>query len=704
MIRTLCLLFLSSSLPLSAATSVLFDPGSPDAGPFPSDVYTVADRAQKTGRRVNLPLPDCLVQASTCNELNLINQLDGFSVTARLTVRFSAAIDTSTVAGGVYFVALDNLTQDEKGIHQPGDIVKINKVVYDPATNTLYAKPDAVLDQHRHYAVVVTDAVKDSTGAAVTAAPAFAACASSPGGEYCTALQAVIGTLTAAAAPAQIVAASLFTTQSATAWLESVRSQLDQVPPVPVIAMAPLKIAEMDTIALNQQTGIQPTQLSSFVIPIASLSSVIQGLGSIAIGSFTSPSFLDATRTIQPAATGSPVTMPTATNQVYFNALLPDSTKPSAGYPVVIFGHGFGDSRFGGPTAVSAKFATAGFATLAINAAGHGYGPESTVTFTDKSGHATMLTSGGRSVDYNGDGTIEANEGCAIMTPVAIGLRDCFRQTAVDLMQLVRAIRAGIDLDGDGAADLDPNRIYYSGQSLGAIYGTIISALEPGIRAAALNVGGASLDDIARLSTSYKDLNALALGSRTPSLLNDGTAYNEDYVLRDQPVKTVAVNGALPIQSYFETIDWLSNQGDPIAFAPHLKTSPLAQGTAKQVLFQFALGDRTVPNPTNSALIRAAGMPENAWMYRHDRARAVLTDLPVNPHPFLVLFVSLDGNTLKLPSTLGLVISSLAQQQIAGFFTADGVTIPNPNNYLITALLGGALFEVPTQLPETPGF
>jgi len=83
--------------------------------------------------------------------------------------------------------------------------------------------------------------------------------------------------------------------------------------------------------------------------------------------------------------------VPAASNRVDFNALLPSTPKPAAGYPVVIFGHGFGDSRFGGPTAVAPALASAGFAGVAINAVGHGFGPLSTVTFHDKSGHSTTL-------------------------------------------------------------------------------------------------------------------------------------------------------------------------------------------------------------------------------------------------------------------------------------------------------------------------
>ena len=84
---------------------------------------------------------------------------------------------------------------------------------------------------------------------------------------------------------------------------------------------------------------------------------------------------------------------------------------------------------------------------------------------------------------------------------------------------------------------------------------------------------------------------------RSPPLLNEGNSYNEDYVLPNQPVKVTTVPGAIAIQNAFEMLEWLGMQGDPIAFAPHLKPSPLAGVPARPVLIQFARGDQTVPNP-----------------------------------------------------------------------------------------------------------
>ena len=216
---------------------------------------------------------------------------------------------------------------------------------------------------------------------------------------------------------------------------------------------------------LNYQYGANPVQFGELALPIES--GLLQGIDRVVIGSYRSPRFLEDDQTIRPAPSLPGFTVPSNTHEVGFNAIIPATDKPAAGYPVVIFGHGFGDNRFGGPTAVGPTLARAGLATIAITAVGHGHGPLSTVTFTDRSGKSVTLPTGGRGIDIDGDGIIGPQEGCTIITPIPYGLRDCFRQTAVDLMQLVRVIRQGLDLDGDGTPDLDANRIYYGGDSWG---------------------------------------------------------------------------------------------------------------------------------------------------------------------------------------------------------------------------------------------
>lgn len=682
----------------AAGTTVLFDPATPERGPFPTDFLTVEDPQQKTGLRLNLPVPDCARQYTACQEAALLDQYDGFSPRARARVRFSGGVNPATLRDGVFFVALDPITADEPGIHKSGDRIAWNQVVYDPAELTAYGKPEPVLDQHRRYLLVVTDAVKDPAGDAVAAAPAFRACLAGDGTAYCSALgQALAGV---SIAPRTVVAASLFTTMSATAWLEHARAVLPFVAPYASVQWL-FRVPDLRSITLRQQTGTNPPKFSDFTLPLDPL--LLTGLERVAIGSFYSPSFLESDQSIRGVPTGAPLAVPDQWNQVYFNALLPAGAKPPGGYPVVIFGHGFGDSRFGGPTAVAPALARSGFATIAINAVGHGFGPLSTAAFEDKTGKSIIVPAGGRGMDLNGDGAIEANEGCALVTPVAYGTRDCFRQTVVDLMQLARVIRGGIDLDGDGTPDLDASRIYYVGESLGAIYGTMFTALEPGVRASVLNVGGASTIEIARWSPSYHSLVNDMARLRLPPLPGAGAGFNEDYVLPDQPVKTISVDGAAAIQNVFETLEWLGMTGDPVAFAPHLTRAPLTGVPARPVLVQFARGDRTVPNPTTTELIRAAGLQASTWEYRHDLARALAPDLPLNPHPYLALFLTLDGGSVQLPGLAGLAITFDTQQQIAGFFSADGASIPDPNA-AVRLILGTRVFEIPAALPVDFGY
>ena len=688
---------------LAGATTVVFDPTNPGVGPFPSDALTVPDPAQKTGLRVKLPFPDCAAQPSTCLELGAVNQLDGFSLQPRIRVVFSAPVNVDTLRDGIWFVALDNLTQEEYGLNRPGDRIPINEVVYDPASNTAYAKPDNVLDQHRRYALVVTDAVRDAAGAPVAASTAYQACSTAPSNRlsYCAALGQAVAAASAGVAPQQVVAASVFTTMSATAWLEKARAQLRGTSAAARIVSPKggYRVADYAALVWHRQVGVNPSRFDDFTIPLDP--ALLGGVGRVAFGSYQSPSFLNAGQTIDAAPTGLDVPLPAASSEIAFTVYLPDSTRPAGGFPVAIFGHGLGDSRLGGPTAVAATLAQAGFATIAISAVGHGYGPESAYILVDKAGNRVVAPGPGRGVDLNGDGAIDATEGCIIPAAGAV-LRDCLRQTALDLAQLVRVIQAGVDADGDGTVDLDARRIYYGGQSLGGLYGTLFNAIEPTVRAATLNSGGGSVVDLARWSPGYRSLVTGLLALRQPPALNLPGGYNEDYVLRYQDVKVPGVPGAVDIQNLLELYDWMGMSGDPVAYAPHLYSSTLPGLGIKPVLFQFARGDRTVPNPAETRLVRAANMRWATWLYRHDLARAALPSLPANPHAYLVFFLDPDTDITSLDLRLA-AISISAQVQMAGFFQADGATIPDANNFALRLLFGGDLFEVPSFLPEDLG-
>ena len=46
---------------------------------------------------------------------------------------------------------------------------------------------------------------------------------------------------------------------------------------------------------------------------------------------------------------------------------------------------------------------------------------------------------------------------------------------------------------------------------------------------------------------------------------------------------------------------------NPVAYAPFIRKDPLHGNAAKPVIFQFAFGDQTVPNPTTTAILALTG-------------------------------------------------------------------------------------------------
>jgi uncharacterized protein (TIGR03437 family) len=674
-----------------AGVRVLFDPASPSTGPYPTDLLTLPDAQQKTGVRINVPLPDCNAEPSTCAETQTLNLLDGFNLRPRAAVRFSGAVDLHSIETGVFFVWLENITREEQGLRPQGYTTQINQLVYDSLTQTAYFKPNEIFDQHRRYLLVVTDEVRDAAGDPVEPDPAFVACVTQPSNEYCSRLAAALETVPDSA---RVVAASEFSTLSATAWVESARRRLAETPPnfrraadVNVVS-----IRGLSSITLRQETRTNPQEFDDFTVPFPSL--LLPNLDQVFFGIYESPDYLTSDQTIPDVPTAGEIPPAEATRDIYFHVLLPRTAPPPGGYPVAIFGHGLGDNSFGASTILGNTLAESGFATVAINAVGHGGGSGGMVVFTPPAGAATTFALGGRSVDLNGDGAIESSEGCVLFESEPIGLRDCLRQTVVDLMQLVRLIREGPDLDGAKGVVLDGSRIYYAGQSLGALYGSLLHAVEPNVRAAVLNVGGGSVIDIARTSDAYQDFVSHYLSTRNPPLLSPGELFEDNFPLRNAAPLVNEAPGAILIQDLLERAEWMQMPGDPLAYAPHFQRSTLPGVAPKPVLFQIARGDKTVPNPQNSALIAAAGLRQNTQLYRHDLARQAVPTLRENPHAYLVEIENFLGASAR--------IADAVQQQLAGFLATDGVVLRDVN-VLVQGFFDFPIFETPTVLPDDLG-
>ena len=284
-------------------------------------------------------------------------------------------------------------------------------------------------------------------------------------------------------------------------------------------------------------------------------------------------------------------------------------------------------------------------------------------------------------------------------------------------MQLVQVIGAGMDIDGDGAADLDPSRVYYIGASLSAQHGTLLLAVEPDVSAGVLNTVGGSGTELRRLRAATistgteggrQGLGA-ELAARAPSLLNTpgitklgglsiaANYFNENIPLWDdnpfmpdenddplmvnltdgttnvviQSPVTNIVPGAMEIQQLFENQEWVYQAGSPVAYAPYLQKDPLPGVPAKSVIIQFAKGDQSIANPTTAAFLRAGDLADVATFYRHDLVFADNPSLPQtlwNPHTFMGAIT----NAIMKPIALA------AQQQMAAFFATDGAEIIQP--------------------------
>ncbi len=315
---------------------------------------------------------------------------------------------------------------------------------------------------------------------------------------------------------------------------------------------------------------------------------------------------------------------------------------------------------------------------------------------------SVTFPAGGRGVDLDGDGVIGDQEGLNAQTPWRIIFaRDAIRQTTADLMQLVRVIEVGMDVDGDGSRDLDPSRIYYLGNSMGGRYGAQLLVVEPRVRAGVLIVPGASQTEQSRISIPNRRPLGNRLAERVPSLINapgiasiggipvDPPYFHENLPLRDgvpltvglsdgtsQVIRSPLINtvpGAIEIQEYIDNREWVSQPGDSTAHAPHLRKAPLPGVPAKPVLIQFATGDQTVPTLTATALLRAGELADRATLYRHDLAFAENPALPKNPHNFLF-----DLSAANIDIALG------ATGQIALFLASDGSqTIPPKPRHVV---------------------
>jgi hypothetical protein len=168
------------------------------------------------------------------------------------------------------------------------------------------------------------------------------------------------------------------------------------------------------------------------------------------------------------------------------------------------------------------------------------------------------------------------------------------------------------ELQAKGIA-VNPDAVFWEGQSLGGILGTINVAVNPRISEAVLNAPGGTFVDIAATSPAFK-------------------AGLEDILAKLPPPTGPILPGSPAFLQFLQVAKWVLDPAEPINFAGRMiggtdhPTLPdlLAAGAPpqkdKKVLGQLAVCDNTVPNPFNLLLFNVAGVapPPTATTFQNN--------------------------------------------------------------------------------------
>ena len=245
----------------------------------------------------------------------------------------------------------------------------INQVVWDAETNTLHVESDALLEQARRYAVIVTDGVLDVNGVKVKASKQFRHLRTEKAGWYRDLLLQAIGAASRLGVQEQhIVAASVYSTQTITSVMERIRDRIKGGTPAPADfnlgpagERAVFILSDVSSIEWTQHTRVSPPAGTNTSIDLAILRYIPNAVGTIAYGRYVSPEYRVPGEHIPAVGTLTGTPGVQRHNELNFTLFLPSGLRPPAGWPVAIVGSG-GDQHFASG-AVAAMLASHGIAT-----------------------------------------------------------------------------------------------------------------------------------------------------------------------------------------------------------------------------------------------------------------------------------------------------------------------------------------------------
>ena len=527
--------------PVNGILTACFDPanslavGQPCRGsvPLPNNLLL----SGTTDLTLNPPVVN---PANFGDPLVAVSSLDGWSTVAPGNFQFNTAPVASSVVAG------SSVRVFEVTLNQPGGVV--TSVVRELAANTEFVVapqpsdatgrtiaivPTTPLKQLTSYLVVVTDGVRDANGNDATpdqtyflttrTSPLCVAGASTdpliPTANACALepLRVLTNSQLAAAsgrgiARGDVVASWVFTTQSITPVLQAVRSRVQ--PGASILARTGLTTAIVGT-AGTGELYIGTLQLPYYLqVPTAANpTGPLNGFWRAAPGAYVPPfNALGLNPTSTNITFANPFPVETTKVTVPVLAIVPNLQsgrfKPASGWPVVIYNHGITRNRTDA-LAIGATLASQGFVVIAIDQPLHGV-PANSPFYIESTPFAASAQERTFDVDYANnstgatgpDGIIDTSGSYTINLTSLLTSRDNLRQAIADLFVLTATIPR-MDLDNDGAPDLDGSKIYFAGQSLGAIVGIPFVALEPNVNVAFTSVPGGGIARLLEASPTF---------------------------------------------------------------------------------------------------------------------------------------------------------------------------------------------------------
>ncbi len=326
-------------------------------------------------------------------------------------------------------------------------------------------------------------------------------------------------------------------------------------------------------------------------------------------------------------------------------------TRPAAGWPVIIYGHGLGRNR-SDMLSIADTAAAAGFAVIAIDAPLHGITPNDTALaalYIENTPFAPIANERTFDVDYvsnstgapGPDGKVDTSGTHIINLGSLLTSRDNLRQGSADLSILAVTIPT-LSIDGDILPDFDGSTINYAGLSMGAIMGTSFLAFEPTVNDAFLSVPAGGLARALEASPTFGP--AIRAGLKAAAGLVPGTPDYEQYFI------------------VFQTV---VDSGDPINWSAE---------TARydNIVLHEVIGDTVLPNA-----VATAPLSGTEPMIRAMRSLVPYSSTKTNPAGLDLVgrFVPpASHGSFGSPATSPRAFAEM-QKQMAYFFASNATTV-----------------------------